>query len=458
VVSIWHGNGDGTFQTGTELALQWKQDWAATTDFNQDGQLDLILFGGSPVGQGFFVFLGHGDGTFDPEILTLPWRFEMLEPPWAPGGALIADFNGDQFPDIAASGGISLGNGDGTFEEPAPVPGLAVVDPYHRAIAAADFTGDGRAELVVEYLHRSDLISFFPGTTAGNLSEPVHERVGLGNTRRPYLNPADLDGDGRLDMVVVNFLSGTVSVLLTDSQGRPPLPRAVSTASDTANVAPGSLATLSAPTGAVSSGSAYSPWPTQLGGISLEVRDSAGVSHLAPLAFLSPSQVNFQVPPDTALGDATLWVVAGGESREVGVMQVDAVAPGLFTLFPGSSVPAATAMMVEQDGTQIPLPVYRCFPTPSGTDCELSPIPLAAAGDRPVYLTFYGTGFRDANLVNVRCLFDRTPASVVYAGPQGSTQGLDQINVLVPPDLRGGSGVVLEINGVAANWVFLWVE
>jgi len=44
------------------------------------------------------------------------------------------------------------------------------------------------------------------------------------------------------------------------------------------------------------------PLPTQLAGVSVKVRDSAGEDRLAPLFFVSPEQINFQVPRGTAAG------------------------------------------------------------------------------------------------------------------------------------------------------------
>jgi len=178
---------------------------------------------------------------------------------------------------------------------------------------------------------------------------------------------------------------------------------------------------------------------------------------LAPLLYVSQTQVNFQVPAGTAPGEATL-TIAG---TPVGGMQVDAVAPGLFMVSHPNVTPAATAVRVESDGSQTPIPVFRCFsPTPGSSSCGPAPVPLS--GEQPVYLSFYGTGFRGATAANVTCSINGVRLPVVYAGPQG-TPGLDQINVRVWPELRAGSMplfmgfVVLSIDGVVANsaWVQL---
>jgi uncharacterized protein (TIGR03437 family) len=242
------------------------------------------------------------------------------------------------------------------------------------------------------------------------------------------------------------------------------LRRAVSAASDTAIVAPGSLATIYVPTSATAAErAAAAPWPTRLGGISLEVRDKAGAARLAPLLYVSSSQINFQVPPDTALGEATLSIVADRGPTLAGGMQVDAVAPALFlvNLPLGEEntlgFPAALAVRVASDGQQTPVPVFMCPPFPGAT-CGPARIPLPPTGD-PIYLSFFGTGFRGANAGNVICTINGVRVPVEYAGPQG-TPSLDQINIRLLPAVRGQppfflGTVTISIDGVPANGTWL---
>lgn len=175
---------------------------------------------------------------------------------------------------------------------------------------------------------------------------------------------------------------------------------------------------------------------------------------------MAPTQINFQVPAGTALGEATLAIVSAAGTTQAGGMQVDAVAPGLFMM--SGNLPAATGVLVEPDGTQVPMPVFTCSPSPSGITCESSPIPLSTAGARAIYLSFFGTGFRGANPDNVTCWINGVEAPVIYAGPQG-TPGLDQINILLPPVLLNtewfdGMPVTIRINGVAANSAWIAVR
>jgi uncharacterized protein (TIGR03437 family) len=450
-VVIWLGNGDGTFQRGPSVTTE-EPGWgysATVADFNRDGRPDVMLqdFGD------LLVFLGHGDGTFDPPVRPSDHAWTLS----------VADFNGDGIPDLATEDRILLGDGDGNFTcsvwYQTMRDGQPVIAPAFTGwpIAAADFDGDGNNDFVLA-LEDRDFILVYPGKGDGSFLSPVRQAVGWTN---PSATTADLDGDGRTDLVTVNSLSNTVTLLLSRSGGGPSLRRALSAASGTAIVAPDSLATLVAPTPATFTLSAVPPWPTQLGGISLQVTDSTGATHLAPLLFVSPEQINFQVAAGIALGEAALAVVTGGAATEIGGMRVEAVAPALFMISQARSIPAATAITTGPDGSQVGMPVFLCDRVATGGECYLSGLPVSSAGDRPIYVSFFGTGFRGANTNNVTCTIDRVPVPVVYAGPQG-TPGLDQINVRLVPELkygRGyGEGVTIRINGVAANSSAIYVR
>ena len=146
---------------------------------------------------------------------------------------------------------------------------------------------------------------------------------------------ADFDGDGKPDMATLNGYSRTASVLLNGVRGVT-LPRAVSAASGTALVAPGSLATLYVATGATGSEDGVAPWPVRLGGLSL-MAGSGPAAVAAPLVYVSPTQINFQVPNVAPGQEVQLSIVRGNESVLAGTMQVEARAPALsWRIRPGS--------------------------------------------------------------------------------------------------------------------------
>lgn len=446
-VNVLLGNGDGTFRPGARVTSV-DVEQVTVADFNHDGRLDATVMPHSLSGT-LLIFLGQGDGAFGSAIQTqIPFALGCLY--------LAADFNGDGIPDLTAPGGIALGKGDGTFHLPVAYPPGRVGAP----IAAADFTGDGRIDLVTTDLVGSVLV--FPGKGDGSLLPPREQAVGWGVM--PRVAVADLEypysglpRGSSLDLITISGSSHTVTFLANywGDANAIDLQRAISSASGAALVARGSLATLFGPTAATGALAASPPWPTRLGGISLEIEDG-GTPRLAPLLYVSPTQINFQVPSDLITGGfRNLTIVDDHGKTYAGGVEVASTAPGLFLMSYSYGPPAATAVRVEPDGTQVPLPVYTCASSATRLPCEFAPIPLTAAGDRPIYVSLFGTGFHEATTANVTCEINGVQVPVVYAGPQ-ETPGVDQINVrLLPRVLEGFTGetmpVIIRIDGVPAN-------
>ena len=201
------------------------------------------------------------------------------------------------------------------------------------------------------------------------------------------------------------------------------------------------------------------PLPTTLAGITVRITDSANVTRGAPLFYASGPQVNFQVPAGTAAGAATLAIYSGDALRSRGTMQVEAVAPGIYTANSnGKGVAAATAIRIAPGGAVEVVPVFEC---PGGVgSCVPYPLDLGTVADR-TYLTLYGTGLRNvAHATAVAATVGGEIAAVTYSGPQGQYVGLDQVNILVPQQLRG-RGVVevsLTVDSKPANVVLVAIR
>lgn len=195
------------------------------------------------------------------------------------------------------------------------------------------------------------------------------------------------------------------------------------------------------------------PLPTTLGGTSVAVRDSAGTSRSAPLFFVSGGQVNFQIPLGTTAGNATVTITAGDGSLSEGTINVQTVAPGLFTMNSnGSGVVAGGALRVS-GATQ----TYETIATLNTTTNRWAtkPINLGPATDT-VFLIVYGTAFRNRTaLSNVTATIGGTAAPVSFAGKQGGLVGVDQANIQIPRSLigRGEVDLILTVDGKAANTV-----
>ncbi|MFN7962471.1 MAG: hypothetical protein U0002_14480 [Thermoanaerobaculia bacterium] len=196
------------------------------------------------------------------------------------------------------------------------------------------------------------------------------------------------------------------------------LPAATTNAASfsTASVAPDSAASLFGArlaTTTVSAGTV--PLPTNLGGTTVSVRDSLGVERAAGLFFVSPAQVNFQVPPGTATGTALVTVTSGDGTLSASSPLITNVAPGLYSAnASGTGLANAQILRVKPDGTQI----YE----------GVSNIQFIA-GDT-LYLILYATGVRQrTSLAAVSAAVGSTAPAVLYAGAQGSYVALDQINL-----------------------------
>ncbi|MBI1763937.1 MAG: hypothetical protein HYR56_21135 [Acidobacteria bacterium] len=197
------------------------------------------------------------------------------------------------------------------------------------------------------------------------------------------------------------------------------------------------------------------PLPISLGGTRLTVRDSAGVERNAPLFFVSPSQVNYQLPPGTAAGKAVVFMLSGLNESSFGEINVARVAPGLFSANGnGQGVAAAVALRVRTDGSQSFEPVAQ-FDANANRFVPI-PIDLGASTEQAVLLLF-GTGIRGrSNLSAVTCRIGGVETPVSFVGAQGDLVGLDQINVGPLPRALAGRGevdLVLTADGKAANTV-----
>ena len=94
------------------------------------------------------------------------------------------------------------------------------------------------------------------------------------------------------------------------------------------------------------------PPPTQLGGINIEILDSAGMSRLCFLGFVSTGQINFAIPPDVALGPATLRIRNEGAIVASTGIFISAVSPGFWTLTGnGKGAPFGVVLTTSPDGS-----------------------------------------------------------------------------------------------------------
>ncbi|MGE0131682.1 MAG: PQQ-dependent sugar dehydrogenase [Blastocatellales bacterium] len=198
--------------------------------------------------------------------------------------------------------------------------------------------------------------------------------------------------------------------------------------------------------------------PTTLAGASVRVIDAVGASRMAPLFFVSPNQINFQLPPGTAPGVGAITFTNTNGAVSGGNVNIANVAPGLFTAnSSGRGLAAAVVLRIRASGAQVFEPISRL-----DAQNQIVPIPidLGLATDQ-VFLVAFGTGFRFRGALSaVTATFGGTAAQVTFAGAQTNFAGLDQANILLPRSLigRGEVDVVLTVDGQMANTVRVSVK
>jgi hypothetical protein len=226
-VGVLLGNADGSFQPAVIYNYSGGAAGLAVADLNGDGKPDLAAAGGTAVS----VLIGKGDGTFQPAVT------------YGSGGEsassiAIGDVNGDGKPDLIVgnlyagignysrgSVGLLLGNGDGTFQGPISFDSGG---EYAYGVTVGDVNVDGKLDLFVanqcwDANCTSGGVAVFLGKGDGSFQPAAtYLSGGLGSD---FVAVGDVNGDGRLDLLVANhdspdfYSNGTVGVLLGNGNG-----------------------------------------------------------------------------------------------------------------------------------------------------------------------------------------------------------------------------------------------
>lgn len=219
-VSVLWGNGDGTF-TDPGMTYSVGDFPVAIAAGNITSGQDPDLAVANEGSQNVSVLIGKGAAqSFEGPTNT--------DPAGAPSGMVLADFNNDGRLDIATSelfdDGVTslLGNGDatGTFRDAhtASVPG----SPF--GIAGGDIDGDGKVDLVVA-ISDASRIAVLKGNGDGTFVgldctvDPAPTGCFDAGTSPAGVTLGDLNGDGKLDIVVANEDSDNATVLINDGSG-----------------------------------------------------------------------------------------------------------------------------------------------------------------------------------------------------------------------------------------------
>jgi uncharacterized protein (TIGR03437 family) len=190
------------------------------------------------------------------------------------------------------------------------------------------------------------------------------------------------------------------------------------------------------------------PLPTNFDGVSVVITDSAGAFHMAPILYVSGPQINFLVPPDTALGAAVVTVTLNGSTVARGATLIDSLAPALFTTDgSGSGTALGGSLLIHPDGSYDYAPLTQ-------------PIDLGQSGDSAT-LVLFATAVRNlSSFADATAFFNGQRLPVQFAGDQGTYVGLDQVNIAIPASWRGAGqvNVRLVVDGFSSNVVTINIK
>lgn len=236
-VWVFLGQGNGTFQAGVGYDSGGATPVSiVVADVNADGKADLLVLNCNETPEGecstgtaglVSVLLGNGDGTFQTAVSYESGGFDA-------SSLAIADVNQDGKQDLLitnqcaapclfdgeGSVAVLLGNGDGTFQPPVAFD-TGAQNPF--SLVSADVNGDGKFDLVIANCAPTGTVVC--GTTDGVVSVLLGNGDGTFQQAVTYdlsqgapetIAAADLNGDHKVDIVVV---SAGVDVFLGNGNG-----------------------------------------------------------------------------------------------------------------------------------------------------------------------------------------------------------------------------------------------
>ena len=206
-LTVLTNSGDDTFGSNATYEAGEIQAVVAA-DINHDGKVDLIAAGGDTLE----VFTNNGAGGF---IIASIYNVD-LSPYWV----IAADVNGDGWVDLVSGNGTSLviltNDGAGNFVL-ASEPGVS-----SRSVAVADVNGDGKMDLLEVAPYSSGSSTLLVLTNAGNGTFSLCSSNSLATRWACLISALDVNSDGKMDVIVPDFDSSqgkTLTVLTNDGTG-----------------------------------------------------------------------------------------------------------------------------------------------------------------------------------------------------------------------------------------------
>src|ERR1700733_6165458 len=219
-LAILTNNGNGLFGSNATYTVGGSPSSVCATDINSDGKLDLICANitamlPSDYSGALTVLTNDGTGMFGSNA--------TYTVSGAPTSVVAADINNDGKPDLicAIAGNFpSMGtllvrtnNGAGVFGSNATLN--VGNNSYPTCVVAADVNGDGKVDLISAN-QGANTLTVFTNDGFGNFK--LSATLAVGNSPTCVV-VADVNGDGKPDLITANFFGGTLTVLTNNGSG-----------------------------------------------------------------------------------------------------------------------------------------------------------------------------------------------------------------------------------------------
>ena len=220
------GNGDGTFRQQAPIPNSFGFFHAMVVDLDGDGHKDLVLAGNGNIS----VSMGRGNGTFVDTIAlpsgSFPGTYLGIAVADFNGDGkldIAAADRGSSFPPSPAGTLVFYaGKGDGTFQNPASVP---LPPSLPSSLASGDFNNDGKQDLLIGFPNEAHL-GFGNGDGTFQLSLQsltfVYSASLFSLDSAVAVQSADLNGDGKVDAITADSNLGILQIALNGSLGKTP--------------------------------------------------------------------------------------------------------------------------------------------------------------------------------------------------------------------------------------------
>ncbi len=207
VVSVFPGNGNGTFGAALSTPITGNSYGTAAGDFNNDGKLDIVAAYYSP---GYAILLNNGNGTFTKTDYTTTGVLYDVK---------TADMDNDGKVDLVLNNAgdrsvmVLFGSGTGTFA--ARNDNYTTLADQAYCVDVADLNNDGKLDLIAGVSGTPNRVEVFLNNGNRTFASPTTYPVGS----LPFdIELVDLNKDGKVDLISADTNTG-VSVLLGNGNG-----------------------------------------------------------------------------------------------------------------------------------------------------------------------------------------------------------------------------------------------